>query len=77
MELVPGLQAPDFTLPCDAGRRVSLADFKGRKLVLCPVDAQDAFKARPGLTIPLASDEPHRMKVEGHAEDVLQAAKSL
>jgi peroxiredoxin Q/BCP len=117
MELVPGAKAPDFTLPCDGRGRVSPADFKGRKLVLCPVDAQDAFKAKHGLTIPLASDETHRMleaygvwgeksmygrtfmgvlratflidadgriarswpkvKVEGHAEDVLQAAKSL
>ncbi len=133
---------------------VSLADFKGRKLVLyfypradtpgCtreaqafsslakefaaagaailgvsgdPVKAQDAFKAKYDLTIPLASDETHRMleaygvwgeksmygktfmgvsratflidadgriarswpkvKVEGHADEVLQAAKSL
>jgi len=82
-----------------------------------PVDAQDKFKAKYGLTIPLASDETHRMleaygvwgeksmygktfmgvsratllidgdgriariwpkvKVEGHAEEVLDAAKSL
>jgi peroxiredoxin Q/BCP len=82
-----------------------------------PVDAQDKFKTKYGLTIPLASDETHRMldaygvwgeksmygktfmgvsrvtllidgdgriariwpkvKVEGHAEDVLDAAKSL
>ena len=82
-----------------------------------PVDAQDKFKTKYGLTIPLASDETHRMleaygvwgeksmygktfmgvsrvtllidgdgriartwpnvKVEGHAEEVLDAAKSL
>jgi thioredoxin-dependent peroxiredoxin len=82
-----------------------------------PVKAQDAFKAKYDLTIPLASDETHRMleaygvwgeksmygktfmgvsratvlidadgriartwpkvKVEGHAEEVLDAAKSL
>ena len=82
-----------------------------------PVDAQDKFKAKYDLTIPLASDETHRMleaygvwgeksmygktfmgvsratllidgdgriariwpkvKVEGHAEEVLDAAKSL
>ena len=82
-----------------------------------PVDAQDKFKAKYGLTIPLASDETHRMleaygvwgeksmygktfmgvsrvtllidrdgriartwpkvKVEGRAEEVLDAAKSL
>jgi peroxiredoxin Q/BCP len=154
MALVPGAKAPDFTLPCDGGGKVSLADFKGRKLVLyfypradtpgCtreaqafsaltkefaaagtailgvsgdPVKAQDAFKAKYDLAIPLASDETHRMldaygvwgeksmygktfmgvsratflidangriaqswpkvKVDGHAEEVLQAAKSL
>jgi thioredoxin-dependent peroxiredoxin len=154
MALVPGAKAPDFTLPCDGKGRVSLADFKGRKLVLyfypradtpgCtreaqafsalardfaaagtailgvsadPVAAQDAFKAKYDLAIPLASDETHRMleaygvwgeksmygrtfmgvsratflidgagriariwpkvKVEGHAEEVLQVAKSL
>jgi peroxiredoxin Q/BCP len=82
-----------------------------------PVKAQDAFKAKHGLAIPLASDETHRMleaygvwgeksmygkkfmgitrttflidqdgriariwpkvKVEGHAEEVLAAAKEL
>jgi peroxiredoxin Q/BCP len=154
MALVPGAKAPDFTLPCDGKGRVSLVDFKGRKLVLyfypradtpgCtreaqafsalardfaaagtailgvsadPVAAQDAFKAKYALAIPLASDETHRMleaygvwgeksmygrtfmgvsratflidgaariariwpkvKVEGHAEEVLQVAKSL
>lgn len=154
MDLVPGAKAPDFTLPCDGGTNISLAQFKGRKLVLyfypradtpgCtreaqafsalakdfaaagtvilgvsadPVKAQDAFKAKYDLAIPLASDETHRMleaygvwgeksmygktfmgvsratflidgdgriarawpkvKVEGHAEEVLDAAKSL
>jgi thioredoxin-dependent peroxiredoxin len=82
-----------------------------------PVPAQDAFKAKHGLTVPLASDEPHRMlaaygawqkksmygrsfmgvvrktfligpdrlilriwpkvKVEGHAEEVLATAKGV
>ena len=82
-----------------------------------PVKAQDAFKAKYRLAIPLASDETHKMldaygvwgeksmygrtfmgivrttfligpdgkvarvwtnvKVDGHAEDVLEAAKSL
>jgi thioredoxin-dependent peroxiredoxin len=154
MDVVPGARAPDFTLPCDGGTNISLAQFKGRKLVLyfypradtpgCtreaqafsalakdfaaagaailgvsadPVKAQDAFKAKYDLAIPLASDETHRMleaygvwgeksmygktfmgvsratflidgdgriarawpkvKVEGHAEEVLDAAKSL
>jgi peroxiredoxin Q/BCP len=153
-ELAPGAKAPDFKLPSDGGGMVSLADFRGQKLVLyfypradtpgCtreaiafsrlagafrkagtaivgvsadPVKAQDAFKAKHGLKIPLVSDETHKMlsaygawgkksmygktfmgvrrttfligpdarivrvwrnvKVDGHAEDVLRAAKAL
>ena len=152
--LAVGDKAPAFTLPADGGAMVSLADFKGRKLVLffypradtpgCtresiefsrlraqfnkagtdilgvsadPVKAQDAFKQKHGLTVGLLSDEPHKMleayaawgeksmygkkfmgiirttvligaddriariwpkvKVDGHAEDVLAAAKAL
>jgi len=149
-----GAKAPDFTLVRDGGGKVSLKDFKGRKLVLyfypkadtpgCtreaiafnalkgafakadtailgvsadPVKAQDAFKKKHDLAIALASDETHKMltdygvwgeksmygrtfmgviratfligadgriarawpkvKVDGHAEDVLKAAQSL
>ncbi len=152
--LAPGAKAPAFSLPRDGGNSVSLADFKGRKLVLffypkadtpgCTreaqafsalrpafeaagtaimgisadaVKAQDKFKAKYDLSIPLASDEKHQMleaygawgeksmygkkytgvirttvlidregriariwpkvSVEGHAEDVLEAAKAL
>jgi peroxiredoxin len=31
----PGTQAPDFSLPNHRGEQVGLADFRGRKLVLC------------------------------------------
>ena len=127
-----GAKAPDFTLVRDGGGKVSLKDFKGRKLVLYfypkadtailgvsadPVKAQDAFKKKHDLAIALASDETHKMltdygvwgeksmygrtfmgviratfligadgriarawpkvKVDGHAEDVLKAAQSL
>lgn len=149
-----GTKAPDFTLTGHDGRKVSLADFRGRKLVLyfypkadtpgCtreaiafsalkpkftkadtavlgvsadPVKAQDAFKRKHGLAIALAADETHKMlgaygvwgeksmygrtymgitratfligpdgriarawpkvKVDGHAEDVLAAARAL
>ena len=152
--LTPGAKAPAFSLLRDGGGRVSLADFKGQKLVLyfypradtpgCTIEskafselskafakadtavlgvsgdsvkAQDAFKAKYGLAIPLASDETHKMldaygvwgeksmygktfmgitrttfligtdgriahvwpkvKVEGHAEEVLAATKAL
>jgi peroxiredoxin Q/BCP len=149
-----GAKAAAFTLPRDGGGTVSLADFKGRKLVLyfypkadtpgCtseaiafsalkrafakagteilgvsadPVKAQDRFRDKHGLTIALASDESKKMltaygvwgeksmygrkfmgvrrttfligpdgriaqvwenvKVPGHAEAVLEAAKAL
>src|SRR6202165_1930694 len=97
-ELSEGAKAPPFSLPADGGGRVSLADFKGRKLVIffypradtpgCtreaiafsklraafaktdtavlgvsadPLKAQDAFKTKHDLTVPLASDEAHEM----------------
>lgn len=152
--LAPGAKAPDFKLPSDDGGTVSLADFKGRKLVIyfypradtpgCtkesidfsqhksafsrantailgvsadPVKAQSKFRDKYDLKIPLGSDEATEMlqaygawgekslygrkffgvirstvligedgriaqvwpkvKVEGHAEDVLAAAKAL
>jgi peroxiredoxin Q/BCP len=149
-----GDNAPNFKLQRDDGDTVSLADFKGRKLVLyfypradtpgCtkeaidfsklraafakadadvvgvsadPVKAQDAFKKKHRLSIALLSDETHAMleaygvwgkksmygktfmginrityligpdgrvaqvwpkvKVDGHAAEVLAAAKAL
>ena len=153
-KIAVGGKAPAFSLPRDGGGEVSLADFKGRKLVLyfypkadtagCtieakdfsrlgpafaraetailgvsadPVTKQDQFKAKHDLTITLASDETldmlnaygvwaeksmygrnymgilrntyligpdgkiariwEKVKVDGHAEEVLEAAKAL
>jgi peroxiredoxin Q/BCP len=153
-KLTEGAKAPAFHLARDGGGAVSLADFKGKKLVLyfypkadtpgCtieakdfsrlqpafakagigvvgvsadPVKKQDAFKTKHELTTQLASDETHEMleaygvwmeksmygrkymginrttvliggdgriariwpkvKIEGHAEEVLAAAKAL
>jgi peroxiredoxin Q/BCP len=153
-ELAAGDKAPPFTLSRDGGTRVSLKDFKGRKLVLyfypkadtpgCtkeaiafsglraafakagadilgisadPVAKQDKFKAKHKLSIALASDESKEMlqaygawgeksmyglkfigvirktflvgpdgriarvwpkvRVPGHAEEVLEAARAL
>jgi len=153
-ELTVGAKAPAFKLPCDGGGTVSLADFKGKALVLyfypradtpgCtresidfsklkpqfskagaallgvsadPVAAQDKFKTKHALTVALGSDESHKMlaaygawgkksmygktfmgiirstfligpdgriariwpkvKVAGHAAEVLTAAKAL
>jgi peroxiredoxin Q/BCP len=154
MALDPGSKAPAFTLKRDGGGAVSLANFKGRKLVIyfypkadtpgCtresidfsrlkkefakaeteiigisadPVEAQDRFKKKHKLSLSLGSDPEHRMltayeawgkksmyglsfmgvirmtylidakgkiaqvwpkvRVDGHAEDVLAAAKAL
>ena len=153
-ELAAGAKAPAFRLARDGGATVSLADFKGRNLVLyfypkadtpgCtkeaiafsrlrsafakagteilgvsadPIPAQDKFKSKHKLTIALASDEAKAMlqaygawgeksmygrkfmgvirktflidsrgrvarvwpkvRVPGHAEEVLEAAKAL
>ncbi len=153
-KIAVGGKAPNFRLPHDGGGEVSLADFKGRKLVIyfypkadtpgCTVEAkdfsrlasafgragtailgvsadavprQDKFKAKHDLTVMLGSDESHEMlnaygvwakkslygrsymgilrntylvgpdgriaciwekvKVAGHAEEVLAAAKEL
>jgi peroxiredoxin Q/BCP len=153
-ELKEGARAPRFRLPRDGGGRVSLADYKGRALVLyfypkantsgCTLEAQDfsrlrsrfekagtdilgisadpvaaldKFRDKQNLTIPLASDETKetlvaygawgekslygrkfmgvvrktvligpdgrivriwpKVKVAGHAEEVLEAAKAL
>src|SRR4249919_3621798 len=153
-KIAVGGKAPGFTLIHDGGGQVSLADFKGRKLVLyfypkadtpgCtveakdfsrlarafgragtailgvsadPVSKQDKFKAKYDLSLMLGSDESHEMltaygvwakksmwgrsymgvlrntyligpdgkiariwekvKVAGHAEEVLAAAREL
>jgi peroxiredoxin Q/BCP len=153
-ELPVGSKAPAFKLPRNDGGSVSLADFKGRNLVIyfypkadtpgCtreaidfsklrtdfqkagtdilgvsadPVEAQDKFRTKHDLKVTLLSDETHKMleaygvwgkksmygrtfmgitratfligsdgriariwpkvKVDGHAADVLAAAKAL
>jgi thioredoxin-dependent peroxiredoxin len=149
-----GAKAPEFALPSDGGGTISLADFRGRKLVLyfypkadttgCTREAKDfsrlasrfakagtdilgvsadpvgkleRFKAKHDLAIALAGDESHRMlerygvwseksmygrkfmgvvrttfligpdgriarvwdkvRVDGHADEVLAAAQAL
>jgi peroxiredoxin Q/BCP len=96
--LAEGAKAPNFRLPRDGGNTVSLADYKGKKLVLffypradtpgCtreaidftrladsfaksgitvlgvsadPPKAQEAFRDKHELGIPLISDEAHEM----------------
>jgi len=153
-ELKVGDKAPAFSLPRDGGGKISLAEHKGKKLVIyfypradtpgCtresidfsrlkaeftkagadvlgvsadPVKAQDAFKKKHDLMVGLLSDETHetlkaygawgkksmygksfegiirstyligvdgriaqiwpKVKVDGHAAEVLKAAKAL
>jgi peroxiredoxin Q/BCP len=96
--LAEGAKAPAFHLPRDGGEAISLADFRGQKLVLffypradtpgCtreaidftrlkgkfaesrtavlgvsadPPKAQEAFRDKHELSIPLVSDEQHQM----------------
>jgi peroxiredoxin Q/BCP len=117
----PRADTPGCTFESKAFSALSAAFAKAKTAVLGvsadPVKAQDAFKAKHGLAIPLASDETHAMlnaygvwgeksmygkkfmgitrttfllgpdgriahvwpkvKVEGHAEEVLAAAKAL
>jgi peroxiredoxin Q/BCP len=152
--ITAGAKAPKFTLPRDGGGTVSLADFRGRKLVVyfypkadtsgCTREAQDfsrlaagfakagtavlgvsadpvkkldRFKTKHDLSVALGSDERHDMleaygvwakksmygrsymgvlrntvligpdgriaqvwekvKIDGHADEVLAAAKAL
>lgn len=55
-ELIPGANAPDFTLPRDGGGTISLSQFRGRPVVLffypkddtqaCTVEAKDFTAAK-------------------------------
>ncbi|GGK31473.1 thioredoxin-dependent thiol peroxidase [Salinarimonas ramus] len=74
MALVIGEPAPGFTLPADGGRTVSLADLKGKKVVLyfypkddtsgCTKEAQafngmrDAFAAEGAVIVGVSPDSP-------------------
>jgi peroxiredoxin Q/BCP len=117
----PRADTPGCTVESKAFSSLSKAFAKAGTAVVGvsadPVKAQDAFKAKHGLAVPLASDETHRMleaygvwgeksmygkkfmgitrttflidpegriariwpkvKVEGHAEEVLAAAKEM
>lgn len=56
-DLIPGTQAPDFTLPRDGGGTISLSQFRGRPVVLffypkddtegCTMEAKDFTAAKP------------------------------
>ena len=60
-ELSPGMEAPDFTLPRDGGGTLSLADFRGKPVVLffypkddtegCTLEAKDFTAARADFDV--------------------------
>jgi len=76
MTLTKGDQAPAFTLPADGGETLSLADFKGKTLVLyfypkdmtpgCTIEANDftaladEFKKAGAVVIGASKDSPER-----------------
>jgi peroxiredoxin Q/BCP len=72
-DLIPGTQAPDFTLPRDGGGTISLSQFRGRPVVLffypkddtegCTMEAKDFTAAKPdfdaaGVTLIGVSPDP-------------------
>ena len=77
-ELAADAAAPSLTLPSDGGATVSLADYHGKKLALYLYPRADTRAHH----IPHRSRRQNRrkwakVKVDGHAEEVLAAAKAL
>jgi thioredoxin-dependent peroxiredoxin len=62
-----GESAPDFTLPNQAGEEVSLADFRGRSVVLYFYPRADT----PGCTTQACGVRDHRADYEGAGAVVL------
>jgi peroxiredoxin len=93
MSLKPGDKAPDFTLPTDGGGKLTLSKLKGRKVILYfyPKDDISGCTAeaygRKYMGIERATfliDEKgvirnvwRKVKVGGHVEAVLDAAKAI
>ena len=75
--LAPGDVAPDFTLPTDTGERVSLADHRGRKVIVyfypaamtpgCTTQACDFTDSLPALqgagydVLAISPDKPEKL----------------
>ncbi len=65
--LSPGDPAPDFTLPTDDGREVSLSDYRGRKVSVYFYPAA----LTPGCTKPACDFTEARESLEAQGYDVL------
>ena len=80
-KITVGGKAPGFTLPHDGGGEVSLADFKGRKLVLyfypkadtpgCTVEAMDFSRLAPAFA-KAGTDDPRRFGRPGRQAGQVQ-----
>ena len=85
MSLEVGDKAPEFSLPADGGAKVALKDYKGKPVVLyfypkddtsgCTAEACAFRDALPDFSKAKAAVKVWRkVKVPGHAEEVLAAA---
>src|SRR5215468_1314709 len=67
VRLQPGDEAPDFSLPTDAGERLSLTDLRGRKVILYAYPAA----MTPGCTTQACDFRDSIASLKGHGYEVV------
>ncbi len=70
-DLAPGAPAPEFTLPAGDGKKVSLKDFRGKKVVLYFYPKDDT----PGCTREACSFRDNLARVKSKGAEVLGVSK--